>query len=180
VGERPTVVVLCTGNAARSVMAGAMLVARDAPLEVVTAGTHVLEHQPMSIRTRAALAAVSVEAPVHRSHQLTDADVAGADLIVAMAAEHVRYVRRRHPEGAARTATIGFLAEHLDPDARPLAQRVGALGLEELSPDGQPEVDDPAGGGGEDYVACAQELTGLVDALMARLGPPDVLEDVAG
>jgi protein-tyrosine phosphatase len=177
---RPTVVVLCTGNAARSVMAGAMLVAREAPVEVVTAGTHVLEHQPMSIRTRAALAAVGVEVPTHRSHQLTDADVVAADLIVAMAAEHVRYVRRRHPEGASRTATIGFLAEHLDVGARSLGQRVGALGLEALSPDAQPEVEDPAGGDDEDYIACARELIDLVDTLMARLGPPDLLEDVAG
>ena len=52
--------VLCTGNAARSVMAGFMLdvLADDRPgdpLHVVTAGTHTIDGQPMGMRTRTAL-----------------------------------------------------------------------------------------------------------------------------
>ena len=52
---------LCTGNAARSVMAGFMFDAlRDGrpgePLHVVTAGTHTIDGQPMGMRTRTALA----------------------------------------------------------------------------------------------------------------------------
>ena len=54
--------VLCTGNAARSVMAGFMLeLLRDGragdPLHIVTAGTHTIDGQPMGMRTRAALRA---------------------------------------------------------------------------------------------------------------------------
>ena len=54
--------VLCTGNAARSVMAGFMLEhLRDGragdPLHIVTAGTHTIDGQPMGMRTRAALVA---------------------------------------------------------------------------------------------------------------------------
>jgi len=37
----------------------------------------------------------------HRSHQLTDADLVGADLVMAMEADHVRYVRRHHPQARA-------------------------------------------------------------------------------
>ena len=53
--------VLCTGNAARSVMAGFMLeYLRDGragePLRIVTVGTHTIDGQPMGLRTRTALA----------------------------------------------------------------------------------------------------------------------------
>ncbi|MHB8681249.1 MAG: arsenate reductase/protein-tyrosine-phosphatase family protein [Acidimicrobiales bacterium] len=166
---RPLLIMLCTGNAARSVMAGAMLDAAEALARVTTAGTHVVEHQPMSIRTRTALAAVGLDASHHRSRQLTDADISDADLVVAMAAEHVRFVRRRHPEGASRTATIAWLAEHLPPGPAPLADRVAALALDTVDPDEQGDVADPAGGTDEDYARCATQLRVLVRELQDRL-----------
>ncbi len=160
---------LCTGNAARSVMAGAMLEAGGIT-SVVTAGTHVIEHQPISIRTRAALAAVGLDASGHRAHQLTDVDIDDADLILAMASEHVRYVRRRHPAGAAKVATVAWLVEHLPPGPVPLADRVAALGLESVDPDEQGDVDDPAGGEEPDYIHCAERLAALMETLIPRLG----------
>ncbi|HEY9558457.1 MAG TPA: low molecular weight phosphatase family protein, partial [Acidimicrobiales bacterium] len=66
---------ICTGNAARSVMAGAALAAHLPDWEVTTAGTLVVEGQPMSWRTRAALESVGLQAPSHRSRQATDADL---------------------------------------------------------------------------------------------------------
>ena len=112
---------------------------------------------------------MGLHASVHRSRQLTDPILQGADLVVAMAAEHVTYVRRRHPAAADRTATLRFLAHHLPVGTAPLAARVAELGLASLDPAGQGDVADPAGGDDEDYVACATELSVLIGELVSRL-----------
>ena len=119
------IVVLCTGNAARSVMAGAALEAHLDERAVVTAGTLVVEGQPMSHRTRAALDAVGVTVPHHRSRQATAAELRHAELVIALAPEHVHWVRRTHPEVADRTGTLRRLARDLAGDAATLAERVG-------------------------------------------------------
>ena len=169
----PHVVFLCTGNAARSVMAGAMLGSHGAPVHITTAGTHVIEGQPMSRRTRDAMAALGVEAPGHRSRQLTDALVADADLIVALAGEHVLYVRRQHPEAAARTATLRRLCRDLPPGTEPLIERVAALHLDRVQPEPWEDVLDPAGGDMDVFDACAREVAELVADLAERLHDHD-------
>jgi protein-tyrosine-phosphatase len=168
--EVPNLVFLCTGNAARSVMAGCMMRSSGMDAHVVTAGTHVVENQPMSRRTRAALVSLGVDPGHHRSHQLTTTDISSADLIVAMAAEHVQYVRRLYPKASSRTATIAFLAANLTPSTLPLGARVAALALADADPEAQGDVADPAGGEEPEYVACAKEISVLMDQLLQNLG----------
>ena len=126
--------VLCTGNAARSVMAGFMLdVLREGrpgdPLHVVTAGTHTIDGQPMSLRTRTALTRLPELAGAdfrrHRSRQVHGVDLVHAELVVVMEADHVRFVRRQFPDAAAKTATIRHLCQRLAP---PPPDSVGAGG----------------------------------------------------
>ena len=163
------VVTLCTGNAARSVMAGAILREHVPGLVVSTSGTHVIEGMPMSWRTRDALAGLDVSAPGHRSMQLRDSHVEGADLVVGLAREHVEYVRRTHPEAAGKTATLRRLARDLESGTSSLAARVASLGLGSVDLEEWEDVVDPAGGDLPEFEACAQEIRDLIATLAPAL-----------
>lgn len=163
------VLYVCTGNAARSVMAVTMTRARAPEFEVRGAGTLSIPGLPMSQRTRAALRAHGLDDPHHRSHQLEPSDTAWADLIVGFEPQHISYVRRHHPEAAGITATLPRLLHGLDPGDDPLAHRLAAMELATLTVEDWEEVVDPAGGDQDVFDACATAISELVDALLPRL-----------
>ena len=163
------IVFLCTGNAARSVMGGAALAAHLPDWHITTAGTLVVEGQPMSWRTKAALEAVGLEAPSHRSRQATATELDHAALVIALAPEHVHWVRRTHPAAAGRTGTLRRLARDLPDDPAPLRDRVAGLGLAEVELGEWEEVVDPGGGDADVFAACAVEVVDLVASLAPRL-----------
>lgn len=172
----PRLLVVCHANVTRSVVAAGLLeisVGREgAGLEVRSAGTHASVGQPVSARTRDALAAVMASPPdlaAHRSAPVDAADVDWADLVVAMEASQVQWLRSRHPEAAARTSTLGHLCRSLSPAPPTLAARVAALRLETHVPSAADDVADPAGGDHDAYVATMRELVAQCDALGALL-----------
>jgi protein-tyrosine-phosphatase len=170
IAERLNIVFLCTGNAARSVMAGALLEDRAPDLRVTTAGTHVVEGMPMSWRTRDAIAELGVEQSMHRSHQLTDFDVDAADVVVCLAAEHVAYMRRTHPDAAAKTVTLKRLVRDLpETSGASFTERLAALQLEDVDLASWEDVDDPAGGDLPIFRACAHEIRDLIYQLLPEL-----------
>ena len=164
-----SVLFLCTGNAARSVLAGAALRLMRPDVEVATAGTLSVDGLPMSWRMRAALDAVGLAWPRHASTQATRTHLDKADLVVAMAPEHVEWVRRDHPAVSHRTATLKHLVDALAPAGPPLVDRVEALGLTDhhLRPD--EEIMDPGSGDVDAFIACAHDVVDLVKRLAARL-----------
>jgi protein-tyrosine-phosphatase len=160
---------LCTGNATRSVLAGAALRAHVPELEVMTAGTLSIDGLPMSWRTRAGFDAVGLARPAHRSRQVSADDLDRATLVIGLAPEHVEWVRREHPAAAARTATLKRLVRDLPADDRPLPDRVADLGLGSVELGPWEEVVDPGGGEVEAFTACAYEVVELIEQLAPRL-----------
>ena len=167
----PQVLFLCTGNAARSVMAGAMLEASGLAVRVTTAGTHVVEHQPVSIRTRHALdvrGPACLGAPEPSAHRRRPGRRRrgrgdGGRARVLRPSPAPRRARTAPPR-CASWRSISRWEPHRSP------QRVAELGLASLDPAGQGDVADPAGGDDEDYVVCARELAELIGELVPRLG----------
>jgi protein-tyrosine-phosphatase len=174
-----TLLVVCTGNTCRSVMAGAMLAhlasTRDLPLTVVTAGTHAVGGVPLGARTLGALRTIlpsygtPAGASSHRSTQLGSAELGSADLVVAMEAAHVRFVRRHHPQAAARTGMLRTLVRDLPPGPAPLPERVATLQLDRAVLDDADDAVDPAGLDDAVYASCAADLWATCSALVARL-----------
>ena len=155
----PRLLFVCTGNATRSVIAQA-LVRRDRPdWPTDSAGTWAIPGLPSSRRTLAALQAVGVSAPGHRSTTLTRDHVVDVDLVVAFEADHVRHVRHLAPDASDRIATLPRLLMPDWPGAH--------LAIED--PRTWPEVVDPAGGDVDDFIACARAIEGQMAELLPRL-----------
>ena len=160
---------VCTGNAARSVMATTMMKAKTPEHEIKGAGTFSIPGLPMSQRTRSALADMGLSNPNHRSHQLEKEDCEWADLIIVFEKEHIDYFKKHHQDSLQKTGSLPRLAEKLQPGDRNVGDRIAELCLERSIFSPWEEVIDPAGGDQEIFNSCAEEISGYVSQLALRL-----------
>jgi protein-tyrosine-phosphatase len=150
-------------------MAGAILREHVPGLHVTTSGTHVIEGMPMSWRTRDAITSLGLPVPDHRSRQATQIELDNADLVIALAREHVMWMRRVHPTAAPRTATLKRIARDLPDGPAPLFERVATMHWHEARLEEWEDVYDPAGGDVDVFLDCAREIADLLHQVIPRL-----------
>jgi protein-tyrosine phosphatase len=178
------ILVLCTANVCRSVMARALLSARLAAcgvtVPVVSAGL-AGGGRPPPPEVISVLAARGIDVTGHRSRVVTADDLATADLILGLTREHVRHAAVLLPAAWPRAFTLRELARRGD-QAGPRAPGEPLAGWLTRAADGRgrgdllgsrpaDDVADPVGGPPRGYRAAA----GLLDQLtrdLVKLGWP--------
>src|SRR3984957_10003060 len=110
--EMTAILLLCTANVCRSVMAQAMLSARlagrTALVSVTSAGLLAGGQRPPA-EAGAVMPARGIDIAGHFSRRVTAADLAAADLVLGMAREHARHASVLLPECWPRTFTLSEL-----------------------------------------------------------------------
>lgn len=139
--------------------------------EVRSAGTHAVEGHAISPRTWTAMASIGDDGVAirrHRSHQLTDDDVAWADVILTAEADHVAYVRARYP-GNATAVQLGLFCRVAPLDTT-LAEQVRLVAATPL--DDTLDVADPGEMDQSGYDSCVVILNDLANVFVTIAGGP--------
>ncbi|MGH9030111.1 MAG: hypothetical protein ACRDV4_10930 [Acidimicrobiales bacterium] len=173
---------MCTGNIFRSVMAEAYLAKvaldRDLDLTVESAGTLDGE-RPVSPAALEIIGRDGIDMSNHLSSTLSDEAVRRADLVLAMAREHLREVVLIDPEAWPRTFTLKEIvrrAEARGPRRHgvPFPNWLASLGQDRTREDllgwsDSDDVADPVGGGPDVIRATGEEIHELVSRLVDLL-----------
>jgi protein-tyrosine phosphatase len=172
------ILVLCTANRCRSVMAESLLSHRLAavglPASVSSAGL-LGDGAPPPPEVLLAMAGYGLDAAAHRARALGDGELAGSDLVLAMAREHLRHAVVALPAVWPCAFTLKELVrrgQQIGPRlaGEPLAGWVrrahqGRDRSALLGDSTDDDVADPTGGPLEAYALTAAEL----DHLLAQL-----------
>lgn len=178
------VLVVCTANICRSVMAQALLAhklaAAEAPARVWSAGL-LPGGEPPPGEVAAAMADYGIDVTGHRSREMTPGDLCEADLVLAMARFQVRHAVVADPAAWPRTFTLKELIQRggqVGPRARgqPVAgwlarAHAGRDRATLLGDSPGDDVADPFGGAPEEYKTTAAVLDDLTDRLVALCWP---------
>ena len=183
-GDPFRILVVCTANICRSVMAERMLrrevAARDLDIEVTSCGI-LFDGEPPPEKVLAVLDDRGIDARDHRSRKFTPSMLYGVDLVVTMERMHARELAVTIDGSSSRIHTLGALVEWLSStDELPAtpADRVAACAAQlrpgDLLGTGPDEVGDPHGRSNRLHRQAADRIDalcrGLLDGLM---GPVD-------
>jgi protein-tyrosine phosphatase len=173
------ILVLCTANICRSPMAAALLArelaARGVLAQVYSAGMRGGGAAPPPAEVVAVLAGQALDVTQHRSRLVAAGDLARADLVLAMAREHLRHAVVVAPDAWPRAFTIRELVRRGDlAGPRPPEENLpdwlarvhdGRSRLALLGDSARDDVADPIGGPLAGYERTAAELGQLARRL---------------
>jgi len=161
------------------------LEAAGADARVSSAGLHP-GGQPATEHGRAAMADRGLDLSAHASRRLDSTILAGADLVLGMAREHVREVAVLDPSALARSFTLKELVRdatavgprHPDEPLADWLARVAARRRPDtllgVTHDDAYDIVDPIGRGRAEYDATAAELDHLLAVLVELVWPHPV------
>lgn len=174
--------VVCTANVCRSPM-GASLLRRSlagAGLDIavssagVRAGQHALPVDALAVE---AMAQRGLDISGHQPTQVTQALVAGADMVLTMTRQDLREVVVASPEAFRRTFTWKqVIRRSAEASCEPgweswlAALNQGRSARDLLAHEPADDIPDPYGRPLADHLACADELATLADQLTLVLG----------
>lgn len=118
-------------------------------VDIQSAGTLGIEGMPAADFAIEVVAEMGGDLDGHRSQGVTPDLVANADLILAMANEHVNYLHRKYPGYRENVYLLKRFANDDIPD--------------------EPEVDDPIGFGKTVYRECADIIAEELDRIMPAI-----------
>jgi protein-tyrosine phosphatase len=174
-GRAIMVLIVCTGNIARSPMAERLLEARLSGSGIVigSAGTAAFPGAPMAALAQRALEEVGID-PAGFSSRALGADlVQASDLVLTATRQQRSEVVQMAPTSLRRVFTLREFSRLLDQDKGPatldslsglataMAGRRGRFWVAESVDD----IADPYGGSLEDYRTCRDELVEAIDAI---------------
>lgn len=104
-----------SGNTTRGPMAMALLRTFHPVSLAVSRGITVIEGRAIDPSAVLALATIGVDAPRHRSRQVTTNDVNRADIILCMTNEHFQYMKDIYPHAVDKINKLNPLGDVHDP-----------------------------------------------------------------